>query len=452
MCGRGRCTLRPDDFPRACHLNGRPIRHVNMDRYRPSYNVAPGFNVPVVRRDEEGDSDGVVLHCMKWGLIPSFTKKNEKIDHFKMDQAVSVFYLLTLWPCLFITSLYQFHFVAPFNARSESIREKASFRRLLPKNRCLVSFEGFYEWKKDGSRKQPYYVHFKDGRPLVFAGLFDSWRSSEDRMPVILGNKESTDSWLNDAPLSNLDKILKPYEGTDLAWYPVTTAIGKISFDGPECIKEIQIKTEETKSISQFFSKKDTGAKPPIKSEPVEATEETTEQESVKNELENWSTLENKRMKAEPVQIGQQKSAKEEPESQLTLDNTTVKAEPVQNSQQKSVKEEPQSQSTPQNSRMEGEPDGNSHHKSVKEEHDESQDDYHQTTTKKDDGDNTSNISTLSPKRATGSTEKRDYTKFSAHAKPSAKETERQHTTPVKKKSKGADDKQPTLFSYFGRS
>ncbi|KAK4408711.1 Abasic site processing protein HMCES [Sesamum angolense] len=429
MCGRGRCTLRPDDFPRACHLNGRPIRHVNMDRYRPSYNVAPGFNVPVVRRNEEGDSDGVVLHCMKWGLIPSFTKKNEKIDHFKM-----------------------------FNARSESIREKASFRRLLPKNRCLVSFEGFYEWKKDGSRKQPYYVHFKDGRPLVFAGLFDSWRSSEGEilysftivttssssslewlhglMPVILGNKESTDSWLNDAPLSNLDKILKPYEGTDLAWYPVTTAIGKISFDGPECIKEIQIKTEETKSISQFFSKKDIRAKPPIKSEPVEATEETTEQESVKNELENWSTLENKRMKAEPVQIGQQKSANEEPESQLTLGNTTVKAEPVQNSQQKSVKEEPQSQSTPQNSRMEGEPDGNSHHKSVKEEHDESQDDYHQTTTKKDDGDNTNNISTLSPKRATSSTEKRDYAKFSAHAKPSAKETERQHTTPVKKKSK----------------
>ncbi|KAL0460429.1 UNVERIFIED_CONTAM: Abasic site processing protein HMCES [Sesamum latifolium] len=333
-----------------------------------------------------------------------------------------------------------------FNARSESIREKASFRRLLPKNRCLVSFEGFYEWKKDGSRKQPYYIHLKDGRPLVFAGLFDSWRSSEgeilysftivttssssslewlhDRMPVILGNKESTDSWLNDAPLSNLDKILKPYEGTDLAWYPVTTAIGKLSFDGPECIKEIQIKTEETKSISQFFSKKDIRAKLPIKKEPVEATE----QESVKHELENQSTLENKRTKAEPVQNAQQKGPKEEPESQLTLDNT-IKAEPVLNSQQKSVKEEPQSQSTSQNSRMEGEPEENSHQKSVKEEHDESQDDYHQTTTKKNDGDNTCDISRLSPKGDTRSTEKRDYSEFSTHAKPSAKETERQHTT-----------------------
>lgn len=30
-----------------------------------------------------------------------------------------------------------------FNARSESIKEKASFRRLIPKNRCLVSVEGY---------------------------------------------------------------------------------------------------------------------------------------------------------------------------------------------------------------------------------------------------------------------------------------------------------------------
>lgn len=30
-----------------------------------------------------------------------------------------------------------------FNARSESISEKASFRRLLPKNRCLVAVEGY---------------------------------------------------------------------------------------------------------------------------------------------------------------------------------------------------------------------------------------------------------------------------------------------------------------------
>ncbi|KAK6122203.1 hypothetical protein DH2020_044055 [Rehmannia glutinosa] len=407
MCGRARCTLRPDDFIRACYLNARPARHLNMDRYRPSYNVGPGFNVPVVRPDDDGDCDGVVLQCMKWGLIPSFTKKTEKIDHFKM-----------------------------FNARSETIREKASFRRLLPKNRCLVSVEGFYEWKKDGSRKQPYHIHFKDGRPLVFAALYDSWKNSEgetgeilysftivttssssslewlhDRMPVILGSKESTDCWLNDSSLSNLDKILKPYEEKDLAWYPVTTAMGKLSFDGPECKNRgdqinLTVVLKEERSIR----------KTPIKEESAEASEA----KSAKEEPESRPTLENTKVKDEPVETSQQKSAKEEPGSQSTLENTRMKDESVENSQQKSTEEEPGSQ-----------------------------DDYHQFKTKKDDADN---MNSISPKEASSIIDKRDYAEFSAHAKPFAKETEKQHTGPVRKRKKGGDDKQPTLFSYFGRS
>ncbi len=52
--------------------------------------------------------------------MPSFTKPHDKAeDHFKM-----------------------------FNARSESVGEKASFRRLLPTRRCLVLADGFYEWLK----------------------------------------------------------------------------------------------------------------------------------------------------------------------------------------------------------------------------------------------------------------------------------------------------------------
>lgn len=54
-------------------------------RYHPAYNVAPGWNLPVLRMgDGHSGGDGVVLQCMKWGLIPSFTKKTEKPDHYKM--------------------------------------------------------------------------------------------------------------------------------------------------------------------------------------------------------------------------------------------------------------------------------------------------------------------------------------------------------------------------------
>lgn len=283
MCGRCRCSIRPDDIPRSSNLGNRPVRFVDTDRYRPAYNVSPGSNLPVIRRDTGANDEGAVVQCMKWGLIPSFTKKTEKPDYYRM-----------------------------FNARSESIGEKASFRRLLPGNRCLVVVEGFYEWKKDGSKKQPYYIHMKDDRPLVFAALYDSWKNSEDeiqytftilttrsssalgwlhdRMPVILANKGSTDEWLNGSSSSKFDSLLKPYEEPDLVWYPVTPAMGKTSFDGPECIKEIQVK--ETKPISMFFAKKATKLENQSDPQVPKDLEKTEKPKSPKQEPEDVCKIE----------------------------------------------------------------------------------------------------------------------------------------------------------------
>ncbi|PSR86309.1 Embryonic stem cell-specific 5-hydroxymethylcytosine-binding protein [Actinidia chinensis var. chinensis] len=364
MCGRARCTLRADDIPRACRLNGRSLRSVDMDRYRPSYNVAPGRDMPVVRRDDGSGGDGAVLHCMKWGLIPSFTKKSEKPDHYKM-----------------------------FNARSESICEKASFRRLVPNSRCLVVVEGFYEWKKDGSKKQPYYIHYKDGRSLVFAALYDSWKNSEgeilytftivttsssstlewlhERMPVILGDKESTDTWLFGSTSSKFETVLKPYEETDLVWYPVTPAMGKPSFDEPECIKEIKLKMEETKPISKFFSKKglNSGQGSSLGSSDKEV-----------------------------VKTNQPKSLKEEPpETEDSVDHP-------------SVVDKPNNESKP-------------------------------------------NVSTHCCEGVANLPIKRDYEDISADTKPSIGKGDKPRTSPLRKKGNlgAAGDKQPTLFSYFGK-
>ncbi|KAB2636665.1 embryonic stem cell-specific 5-hydroxymethylcytosine-binding protein-like [Pyrus ussuriensis x Pyrus communis] len=401
MCGRARCTLRADDVTRACHRTHAPVRAVNMDRYRPSYNVSPGSNLPVVRREDGADGDGVVLQCMKWGLIPSFTKKTEKPDFYRM-----------------------------FNARSESICEKASFRRLVPKSRCIVAVEGFYEWKKDGSKKQPYYVHFKDSRPLLFAALYDSWENSEgddnlfskptlseislsvivkfkvslflgadisnvrypageklytftiittssssalgwlhDRMPVILGDKESTDTWLDGSSSSNFDSLLKPYEGPDLVWYPVTPAMGKVSFDGPECINEIQLKTEGNNSITKFFSAKGT------KKEELNPKDTSSDDTSAKKDLS--------------------KMVKEEPES-------------------KEDTEQPYS-------------------------------------TEQCEDESKCNVSTFSQEGVSKGQAKRDYEEFSADSKPVAYVTNKKSASLAKKKvnPKSSLDKQPTLFSYF---
>ncbi|KAJ1275636.1 hypothetical protein BS78_05G150800 [Paspalum vaginatum] len=271
MCGRARCTLSPAQAARAFGFvttsadagggggDGPAVPTLDHDRFRPSYNVSPGAYLPVgaVRAHPAGggdgggraDGEGPVIQCMQWGLVPSFSGRTQKPDHFRM-----------------------------FNARSESVKEKASFRRLISKNRCLVAVEGFYEWKKDGSKRQPFYIHFQDHRPFVFAALYDTWTNSDgemihtftilttrastyvkwlhDRMPVILGNVDAVNAWINDASV-NLEEITAPYEGSDLVWYPVTLALGKTSFDGPECIKEVHMGPIE-KHISKFFTKKST--------------------------------------------------------------------------------------------------------------------------------------------------------------------------------------------------
>lgn len=39
---------------------------------------------------------------------------------------------------------------------------------------------------------------------------------SVDRMPVILGDKGATDTWLNGSSSSKFETLLKPYEDSDL--------------------------------------------------------------------------------------------------------------------------------------------------------------------------------------------------------------------------------------------
>ncbi|RRT67796.1 hypothetical protein B296_00019688 [Ensete ventricosum] len=67
--------------------------------YRPSYNVSPGAYLPVVfvERATGEAEESPAIRCMKWGLVPSFTKKTEKPDHYKMVMKIMVahfFYIL----------------------------------------------------------------------------------------------------------------------------------------------------------------------------------------------------------------------------------------------------------------------------------------------------------------------------------------------------------------------
>jgi putative SOS response-associated peptidase YedK len=47
------------------------------------------------------------------------------------------------------------------NARAESMIEKPAFKDLVDRRRCIIPADGFYEWRKEGRRKIPMWIHLE---------------------------------------------------------------------------------------------------------------------------------------------------------------------------------------------------------------------------------------------------------------------------------------------------
>jgi putative SOS response-associated peptidase YedK len=66
------------------------------------------------------------------------------------------------------------------NARCETLHQRASFKQLLARNRCLIPADGFFEWRRVGrTGKIPMRVRMRDQKPFTMAGLWDLWRDPE---------------------------------------------------------------------------------------------------------------------------------------------------------------------------------------------------------------------------------------------------------------------------------
>ena len=196
------------------------------DDYPVRYNIAPGTDIPVIRRSPEGQR---VLHLLRWGLIP----------HWAKAPAIGARLV---------------------NARSESVTDKPAFRDAFRRRRCLVPASGFYEWKTEGKLKQPYYFSAASGVPLALAGLWESWKSPDgeivrtvclltteanelmapvhDRMPVIVG-KNDWAAWLGD-PVENVMALMKPCARSDLQAWPVDRRVSRATEDEATLIAPIE--------------------------------------------------------------------------------------------------------------------------------------------------------------------------------------------------------------------
>ena len=108
----------------------------------PRYNIAPTQYVAAIRNNEAGARELVML---RWGLVLSWAKDPAIGNHM-------------------------------INARAETVAEKPSFRAAYSRRRCVVLADGFYEWRKIGDVKTPYYISLASGEPFALGGLWERWK------------------------------------------------------------------------------------------------------------------------------------------------------------------------------------------------------------------------------------------------------------------------------------
>jgi putative SOS response-associated peptidase YedK len=232
MCGR---IVRDDDIDWVEYLTGvesatriAPDLARHLDRYVGRYNIAPTQEDIILRPAAGG---GREVAASRWGLIPRWAK----------DRAIAS---------------------RTFNARSETLLERPSFKGLVAGHRSVTPVSGYYEWRRVGKQKVPTYIHRADGRPLALAGLWTTWVDPEhegkeivshtiitcaasdvlahihDRMPVVLDG-EALRAWLDpeERDKGALVALLRPAADDRLATRAVSTLVNTVRNDGPELIE-----------------------------------------------------------------------------------------------------------------------------------------------------------------------------------------------------------------------
>jgi putative SOS response-associated peptidase YedK len=222
---RGMCGRYVRSSPRAVVADAFGVVPGPEIDFTPRYNVCPGDRVLAVALAGERR-----LGTLRWGLVPSFAK-----DAGAGPRAI--------------------------NARAEGLDRRPAFRAAFGRRRCLIVADGFYEWRREGRGRTPFFARPRSGRPLAFAGLWERWRAPDgpalttcaivtcpanatlapihERMPVVL-DEAGREAWL--APAAEpaaLRALLRPCPADVLEVYEVSRLVNAPRNDSPECIAPV---------------------------------------------------------------------------------------------------------------------------------------------------------------------------------------------------------------------
>lgn len=208
MCGRFVINTSQEEI-----IETFKIDQSQLPVFEPHFNIPPSTFIPIIYQTGNIRQ----LSSAQWGLIP----------HWANDKSIASH---------------------TFNARSETLAEKPSFKNAYKYRRCLIPATGYYEWKKPTDEdkvkgKQPYWIGREDKSLFAFAGLYEHWTDNHtgelvesctiitreaypklnhihSRMPIMLPSEYYL-LWLKGGV-----KDFPTIEEQELDFYPISKAVG----------------------------------------------------------------------------------------------------------------------------------------------------------------------------------------------------------------------------------
>ncbi|MDC7235678.1 MAG: SOS response-associated peptidase [Spirochaetales bacterium] len=136
--------------------NDPRFHHLLDELYQnPGFKIS-GFSfpgLPVLRESLDGRGE-----ILSWGLIPSWVTDPDKAKKIRSGT---------------------------LNARSETLKEKPSFRDSWPQKRCILPVEGFYEPHVEGKQKTTWYIRSRRKKLLYLGCIWQENRHLPENWPPV---------------------------------------------------------------------------------------------------------------------------------------------------------------------------------------------------------------------------------------------------------------------------
>ena len=147
------------------------------------------------------------------------------------------------------------------NARAETAHEKPAFRSAFRRRRCVIPVNGWFEWRREGGEKQPYWIRPAGAEVFSLAGLWERWEKGEEpvetftvlttgaspflagihhRQPVIVDDGD-VDAWLDPAsPAGRVNELARTAFAGPFDRWPVSRDVNNARNDAPGLVLPVE--------------------------------------------------------------------------------------------------------------------------------------------------------------------------------------------------------------------